>query len=440
MSYLIILTVLFFMFLFFKTNDANVKIYTLLGCLVLFSGGVCFSLHPKIVAMHIPLYGFLVYALVLKKSGFHEELSAFPLKMGMIFLLMTFLVSGFLGAEGGVYGMYTAFRFFLDSYGFLLVAFLIGYRCDYDKMTKALYWPIIIFCIFGFVEAAMKYNYVYAWLMDAFPEYSGILEKGSVDLNYHDSWRIRTSVTTYHPTTLGALLTMFFIIYLPKIKERTYRIYFLLAVLTVAIYLSGSRSAWVCSAGYLVYYFVKSQSVLIKMFFIFLIIMCVGYVGNAFIEAFSVENRGSSLDMRQRNLLVCIISFAESPVTGHGFNYIGSLVDRRDDGGAVDGAMESVFFNLMVEQGLLGLFAYCFFIGLCLWAFFRMKKYNPEVADVGIGITVMITMISLMSGTLGNLHSMSYLFEGMCLGLLCHEKNKEELDADKEDSPVEVVS
>ena len=111
---------------------------------------------------------------------------------------------------------------------------------------------------------------------------------------------------------------------------------------------------------------------------------------------------------------------------GHGFNYMSSIVERYDDGSLVDGAMESVFFNLMVEQGALGLLSYFGFVGLCLLIFHRLKKYDSTIAEIGSGITVMITIFSLMSGTLGNLHSMSYLFVGACLGMLCAKKEKSE--------------
>ena len=435
MKYLVLLSCFFLIYVFFKTQDDDVRIAALLGSLVIFSGGMFFSLNPVIAPMHIPLYGFLLYALVLKKNSFAEELSAFPLKKGLALVFMTFLASGAFGSETGFHGAFTGTRLFLDSYGFILVAFIIGYRCDYQKMTDLLYWPILIFCTFGFIEAALRYNYVYALLVDAFPEYAGLMEKGSLDFCFHDSWRIRTSVTTMHPTTLGALLTMLFILYMPRLKERKYKFYFIMAILALAIYLSGSRSAWVCTAVYIIFCFVKSQTVLVKMFFVFLILVGIGYVGNSFIESFSAEDRGSSLDMRQRNLIVCAISFAESPIVGHGFNYMSNLVERQDNGYAADGAMESQFFYLMVEQGLLGLLAYLGFVCLCLWQFYRMKKYDATVAEIGFGITMMITLFSLMSGTLGNLHSMSYLFEGLCLGILCAKK--EETEQNDEESVVE---
>ena len=64
-----------------------------------------------------------------------------------------------------------------------------------------------------------------------------------------------------------------------------------------------------------------------------------------------------------------------------------------------------------------------------------MKKYDATVAEIGFGITMMITLFSLMSGTLGNLHSMSYLFEGLCLGILCAKK--EETEQNVEESAAE---
>jgi hypothetical protein len=338
---------------------------------------------------------------------------------------VTFLISGALGDEGGFYGMYTATRYFVDSYGFLIVAFIIGYQCDYEKVANYLYWPVMIYCGLDFLEALLEYNFVYSWLMDSFPSYWGILEKGKPEFNFIDTWRIRTSVTTMHPTTLGALLLTMFIFYFPLAKRRNGKSIAILIVLLVALYFSGSRSSWVCCCIYIIYHYVKNSSAIVKGAIIVALVSGIYYIGNAFVESFSAEGRGSSLDMRQRNLLICLISFADSPIYGHGFNYMGNLIETDGDGRAFDGSMESVFFNLMVEQGLLGLLAYFGFAGACYFRFFRLRKYNAAVAEVGEGVTICIVIFSLMSGTLGNLHSMAYLVQGMSLGMLCAKTNEE---------------
>jgi hypothetical protein len=283
----------------------------------------------------------------------------------------------------------------------------------------------MIFCGLEFLEAILEYNFVYSWLMEAFPDYWGILEKGKPEFNFFDSWRIRTSVTTMHPTTLGALLLTMFIFYFPQVNRKSHKSIAMLLVLLVALYLSGSRSSWVCCGVFLIYYYVKKSSAIVKGIIIIALASGIYYVGNAFVESFSEEGHGSSLDMRQRNLLVCLISFAESPIYGHGFNYIVNIVERTDEGRSVDGAMESVFFNLMVEQGLLGLIAYLIFAGLCCFYFRKLHEYDKDVSEIGEGVTICIVIFSLMSGTLGNLHSMAYIVQGLCLGILCGKSNEE---------------
>lgn len=432
-TYLVLGSCILLLFCFFKTKDANVKVALLLGSLVLFSGGFSFIDHPKISPMHVTLYPFLLYVYFANRNLFYKERSSYPLTVATVFLYVTFLISGALGEEGGIYGMYTASRYFIDSYGFLIAAFIIGYRCDYQKISKFLYWPVMIFCGLEFLEAILEYNFVYSWLMEAFPDYWGILEKGKPEFNFFDSWRIRTSVTTMHPTTLGALLLTMFIFYFPQVNRKSHKSIAMLLVLLVALYLSGSRSSWVCCCIYLIYHYVKMSSAVVKGIIIIALASGVYYVGNAFVESFSEEGRGSSLDMRQRNLLVCLFSFAESPIYGHGFNYIDNIIEKNDDGRAIDGSMESVFFNLMVEQGLIGLIAYLFFAGLCYFHFRKLRKYDENVAEIGEGVTICIVIFSLMSGTLGNLHSMAYIVQGMCLGIL-----NGKLSEEKEDELLEI--
>lgn len=426
MTYLILGSCALLIFVFFRTHDANVKIASLLGSVVLFSGGFYFISQPWIAPMHIPLYCSLLSFALFYNEDRRAIMRKYPIKKWTLFLFLSFLASGFFGDEGQIYGCYTATRFFLDSYGFFLVAFVLGSKCEYEDLANLLFWPVIFYCAFGFLEAAMGYNYIYSWMIDSFPLYEGYLGKTSSVMNYFDTWRIRTSITTMHPTTLGALLTVFFIFYLPMVKRKEAKFLCLFGILCVMIFLSGSRTAWVCSALYGLYYFIKGRKLMVKMCFY---AMCVGaafYVGNEILSSFTAEDRGSSIDMRQRNLLVCYLAFVDKPLTGHGFNYIGTLIERNDNGFAVDGAMESVVYNTMVEQGILGMATYLLFVFANLFAFRKLRKRDEDVADIGAGITVMITLFSLMSGTLGNLHSMAYIMQGTCLGILCYKKDPEE--------------
>ena len=394
MSYLVLGSCCFLLFSFFKTNNANVKIALLLGSIVLFSGGFYFISQPWIAAMHIPLYLTLASFVFFYNHDRSLAIRKYPIKKWTLFLLISFLLSGFLGDEGTFYGSYTALRFFLDSYGFFIVAFIIGVGCDYDEITEILFWPTMIFCMFGIR-------------------------------------RIRVSITTIHPTTLGALLTAIMIFYLPKVNRNDKKMMLFFVILCMTIFLSGSRSAWVCSALYFIYYLIRSKGWLMRMVFFAVCTAGIFYVGSSIVESFTSVDRGSSLDMRQRNFLVCLVSFAEKPITGHGFNYLGNLIERDEESGyALDGAMESVVYNTMVEQGLLGAVTYIGFVVVCLMAFRRRSDKNFVVAGVGSGITVMITVFSLMSGTLGNLHSMAYVLQGTCLGIL-YGKEGNENDSEK---------
>lgn len=435
MSYIVLSTCAFALFSFFKSNNANVKIALLLGIIVLFSGGFYFMSQPWVAAMHIPLYFSLASFVFFSNHDRSVIVQKYPIKKCTLFLFLSFVVSGFFGDEGFFYGSYTAVRLFLDSYGFFLVAFVIGSKCDYDELARTLYWPVMLFCFCGFTEALLEYNYVYSWMMDSFPLYEGYLGKTSSDMNHFDTWRIRISVTTIHPTTLGALLTSLLIFYLPKVDRQNKKMLLLFAVLCLTIFLSGSRSAWICSSLYLAYYWVKSKAWIIKLFFATICMAGVFYVGNEIVSSFTATDRGSNIDMRERNLLVCIMSFMEKPITGHGFNYLGNLIERDDDSGyALDGAMESVVYNTMVEQGLLGMLTYVAFVLANILAFRRLAERDARIAGIGSGITVMITLFSLMSGTLGCLHSMAYVLQGTCLGILCQKDEEEdEHDSEKDD-------
>lgn len=380
--------------------------------------------QPWISAMHIALYPFLLSFFFFWNQNSKDSLKAFPLKKWFLFVFVTFLLSGLFGEEGYGTGAYSASRFFIDSYGALLAAFIIGLKCDYKQLANIMFWPIIIFAILGLSEAVFKYNYIYSWMIDTFPLYDGYLEKTGV-MNFFDSWRIRISITTLHPTTLGALLTALFIFYYHLWNSPEKKMRFILILLVALIFLSGSRSAWICSALYVIYSYVKNHAAIARFLFTILCIACIYHAGSSIVESFTSEDRGSSVAMRQRNLIICIASVMEKPITGHGFNYMHNLIVRQDNGYAEDGAMESIFFNLLVEQGFLGVFAHFGFVIASIMAFKKRKNENKMLVSAGSGIVAIITLFSLMSGTLGNLHTMAYILQGACLGILYAPKKEE---------------
>lgn len=80
-------------------------------------------------------------------------------------------------------------------------------------------------------------------------------------------------------------------------------------------------------------------------------------------DAFDINNtdmsKGSSLYMRVIQLQVSINAFLQAPLFGNGLRYASAVLANKDP--LIFGA-ESVWFKLLIEQGLFGLIAYCYMI------------------------------------------------------------------------------
>ena len=98
-----------------------------------------------------------------------------------------------------------------------------------------------------------------------------------------------------------------------------------------------------------------------------MILVLVGFMMAAIlpraIEEFSVEGQGSSMSMREEQLLFSYLHFVKSPIYGNGVRYISKYVMERDtyNDRVVDssiGGLESVIFFQLIDYGLIGLVSY----------------------------------------------------------------------------------
>ncbi len=113
---------------------------------------------------------------------------------------------------------------------------------------------------------------------------------------------------------------------------------------------------------------------------------------------------GSSFGMRMMQLDAAISMFWESPVWGHGFAYIRSLLEIDMTGDLLGG--ESFAFSLLIEMGLLGILAYLIlFVGIYLSFKKHIKQGHTEneksLALTGIALLVGQLAFIFVTGELG---------------------------------------
>ena len=185
---------------------------------------------------------------------------------------------------------------------------------------------------------------------------------------------------------------------------------FLLLIMPFCVLLSGTRSQIVftsiCVFPFLFYSnFLKSKiskTIFIIAFFAILI-------GNEYIFTIvdsiihsDKANMGSSSDMRQNQFDICFSYFIYNPIWGFGKNFIWDYVKAQNYG--LLGA-ESVWFQLMVDYGLMGVISYLIMCLSCsIWlsktskilAFFPLAFLVGKTLSIVIGIELSYLLIMSM--------------------------------------------
>lgn len=141
----------------------------------------------------------------------------------------------------------------------------------------------------------------------------------------------------------------------------------LLFLLPFCVLLSGSRSQFcVLAACCLPILFWKDflKTGTAKVLLLSAVVLLVAFSGTFQDIIFSIINSneaamGSSVGMREEQLDICLVSLSQSPVWGNGRNYIWEYVAPYNP--ALHGA-ESVWFQIMVDYGLVGCFNYLFVV------------------------------------------------------------------------------
>ena len=385
---------------------------------------------PKIEPFHCFLFSIFGMEFLLNFKDFKRNVKTFPFFIPVLLVFFSFALTVYSneGLDLGKY--YTMARIFSDIYGPLIMSYIVGKRLKEDAVLDQLYWPLLILGFLGIIEGLFQANYPFQIICSSFPYYNGFYSLNGPIQASIDTWRSRTLLTTCHPTSFGALLCALIFFYVPQAKEKlsSKKQCFFYAVFLPNLYFCGCRTAMVLVAVAFLYMFTQRQKIFFKTVFAVVIVFGIVIWGHYVIDYFSVEGQGSSLQLRQSQLLFSINAVLDKPIFGNGVGYMNDFIFEKDSYGKTimeEGVMglESILFVKIIDYGLFGL---CSFLFLCAWIVFwfyrRMKKF-PE-AESGFLITATTMGLFYLSGNIGNISALSYAL----IGLLAAEiKNKEEL-------------
>ena len=424
--------------------------YLALFCgILLFPLGISFLQSPTIRPQDLFLYGFLAVSFFKDRNYFFDDLKAFPLKLPLLLILLCHFASIYVNDGFKVKQFYAGTREFIELYGYLFAAFLITRHASINEILKGLYTITIVICIFGILEILLQGNYPYTFICRAFPIYTGYHSLDSIVSCIRD-YRIRAMLTTAHPTAFGTLLCCLTILFAslwhnPQWKKGSLGI--LYALLAITLFISGSRTGMVCAALGAFLVFLQRRSIMLKFAFVGICFFLSAAYINVAIDEFSKESQGSSLSMRQQQLLFTFFQIQKSPVFGNGVGFTKNVFDYDDEGRPINdadiGGLESIIFKTLIDYGFIGLAAY-YLYAICLLVLFFRRRKESWAASIGYNMVFCTTLFYTLSGHIGNNTAFAFLLEGALLGHIYKEENSEEeiedgQKADEQD-PEEIES
>lgn len=357
-----------------------------------------------------------------------------------IFQLLMFYVKGFWKIKGNPYPkwlaliciftsfcyLYSTWRGIMKSYIPTVIVNVCCYFCypyviwklirtrdDVIYVLKSLFAFFLIVGGYALVELAMGQNY-YSLFVNNMEWAAGLL--GGEESSKRFGLLRCNSILPYSSALGMTSGTIFMLLLYLKVNGIAIisknKEVFLLLVMPFCVFLSGTRSQFVftaiCVFPFLFYgKFFKSKISKIILAVVFLAFI----VGNEYIFTIvdsivhsDKNNIGSSSEMRQNQLDICMRYFIFSPIWGFGKNYIWEYVRAQNYG--LLGA-ESIWFQLMIDYGIMGMITY---LALCFSCAIWVAKKSKVLAFFPIAFLVGKTLSIIVGIELSYLLIITIIF------------------------------
>lgn len=412
------------LFIILYVDNTELRLFSLFIGLLLFPNAVALMKNPVLTPRDLFLYSFICAEIYHHYPNFIESLKKFPLKKASLFLFAAYFATGLSTGENGlIKSIYEAFRAWFDLFAFCIICYIAGYNISLNDFIKRLFIPFFILCVLGFIEASLQANYPFKYICSAFPIYNGVYNLSGM-VNVSDSWRTRICITTDHPNALSPILITTFFLFLPKLKDPDFKktqMVSILIIIAFTTFLCGSRTGMLTLVVLLGLWVLRKTPFIVQFFVIVSLITSLMFGAYYYIiDQFEQEGQGSSLSMRQAQLLISLNYFMENPVAGNGLYFINKKILERNSSDRLVGDkdakfFESYIFHQLINFGLTGILSYSIFILAVLSYFFRRRHQN-ETAIQGLFISLGLFIFLILNGQVGSAHHYGLALIGLFIG------------------------
>lgn len=322
---------------------------------------------------------------------------------------------------------------FLDAMDIYLPLFLGFFFFKERNLDIQIYKPLIylscIVCVYGIFNFITHYNPFVEWMIKVYS-----VDSRTFEILLREGWGgIRKGVMSLYRYTFDFgfnsgifLLCLFYY----GLTYRTKKIVYVCIVLSfLGVFLSASRTIILSVAFSTMLLFLltknskkKSKILLFALLFVFLLYLFVPFVSsyiNLILDTIIFQKgdleTGSSVSMREGQLVGALSLFSQNPILGNGFKYIFLDLDWKNftyiDGMA---GFESLVYMLLIERGVVGITVFfMFFLSIFVY-YLKHIRTCRKYAALGLSIHVLFMLCAVGTGTLDSWQN-SMLIQGMII-------------------------
>jgi hypothetical protein len=432
---IIFLAGFYLMFNIVKNNSYQRVVWFFIGLLLI---------PPGVTFFDKPFSWFVIFSLLLSlivNNNFIRKVNNIPLKGVFVVSFICLICIGLFDNRISVsQKLIRPLLYYFENIlpGILVYASLVSLK-NYRKLYLSLVYIMAVFAIYGVFCYVAQYNGYIAILSSEF----NFRDISRDFLNGSDG-RVRTSSFLFHPYLFGILLLFcslitFYLFQFGNKKRDNKRLLFIIIVLFIInILLINSRTVlivFILLTGLYFFLQVNYRNLYLLFFGSVLTYLVILFTPSLkektdlildIFESGGQKVQGSSVEMREVQLLASYTYFLQKPITGNGFNYLYEGIGFRTEISERESssdlyAFESYFYVLLIEQGVLGILSniilftsliYYFLKNIFVLKLLKHKRFVLSNLLLVIGYLIFI----LATGTI-NSFPFFMLFVGISLSV-----------------------
>lgn len=368
--------------------------------MLIFSSSIILLDKPQ-----LPCHRFLIICFwlsILRNKEFRFK--KFPLTIPLIIYIIGLLIIGFNSPYLSLfYKIYKPFVLLLDTY-FILLLTCYGIKNETFN-SKAIVNTLFLVTIYGVLTFIIHSNPIQELIATAFGN--------SFLSDYYWGDRIRICSTWSHPIAYGLICSALFYEFLPYISEKKIKVLLLLLAFNVLI--CGSRTslaAFLLMGGIFIMFRYKVSKSIIKALAVINFLIPIYFfvpivqekVDSVIVTAMGDDKiGGSSLEMRDTQTEAAMLIVSESPIFGHGYDYIQESLGYGTDNFKGDWHLlgfESYMYVILIERGFCGLvFEIIILFSVLIYAYKR-RMIDRVNCSLVLACCIGYMFFSISTGTL----------------------------------------